>query len=427
MSDPMQSMQRSDIPISDAVDISQLLSGRSSPVSVSKAKVPKFDSPPERLAASIQLSQVSASSIPHIIDMNALVPATPPNSPVKKAGSALRQQRLTAPDTVIPKYRFSVNNQFIKPDPTQPALWFEAFLRNTNQKSMTVDLLSSFLGQVYGKEIKPLNFLDVGCSNGLQGFNILSRLTKNTFNYQGIDSEARDLDEARRLFQINQIPSSFVSGDCFNEEIQEELGSADIVLVSHVAYYTKDLHRFISSYCAKLKENGLAIFVHNVRDSDTGSLREKYGADLTLDVTASIEILVNKLEMKAVTYQSHLRFPENMEEYWESLRKISLGEKFSPNCKETTEAKYLLEFVVQQPLETLQKRGLLDEYLAEVKDKLTKQDNCIYLRSRMQIVNSPAGLEKEFLSQRDKAFNLLEQEITAFAENPAREKQYGNT
>lgn len=317
----------------------------------------------------------------------------------------------------------SQENQEVVIQPTPQALWFEAFVRNTDQKSMTVGLLSGFLDQMYGDHKKPLSFMDVGCSKGRQGYDIISRLPKNAFNYIGIDAEARDLEEARRLFQIGQIPAKFVLGNCFNEEDHNKLGLADIVLISHVAYYTRDLRSFTKSYTNKINSNGLALFIHNVPESDTRQLRNKYGTDLTLDVTAFLEMFLDNLGMKAVTYRSHLHFPGNVAEYWGMLSQASFSTSFITENQDLQDAKHLLEFIVQQPLEVLQEKGLLDAYLTDVKEKLERQSNCLYLESRLQVVNAPHS-QKEFLLRFDEAFNDVTQKVGILKQEPIKEHEF---
>lgn len=268
------------------------------------------------------------------------------------------------------------------------ANWFVAFESRTNQKECTQNVLVSLLSEFF-KDKETVRVLDIGCARGLLSLNIIKGIGKERVSYSGIDSEASAIEEAQRLFTRESIQATCIQGNCFEEEGQQQLpDNADVVLLSHVAYYTPDLNGFAKTYVGKLGTDGIAIFIHDAPDSDINQLRTKYQASVSLNTAAGIEDALTSSGVHAYSYQTLLQFPNTMHHLWDTLKHVSYDKKTETHIPRFQEAKHLLEFVVQQSLESLQEKGLLGEYLDDVKGKLETQNNCLHIRSRMHIVLS---------------------------------------
>lgn len=268
------------------------------------------------------------------------------------------------------------------------AEWFAEFESHTNQKECTQNVLVSFLSK-FLKDKETVRVLDIGCARGLLSVNIIKGIGKERVSYSGIDSEASAIEEAQRLFKRENIQATCIQGNCFVEEGQQQLpDNADVVLLSHVAYYTPNLKEFAKTYVKKLGTDGIAIFIHDAPDSDINQLRTKYQASVSLNTANGIEDALKDNGVHAYSYQTLLQFPNTMHHLWDILKRVSYDRKTETHIPHFQEAKHLLEFVVQQPLESLQEKGLLGEYLDDVKGKLETQENCLHIRSRMHIVLS---------------------------------------
>lgn len=306
---------------------------------------------------------------------------------------------------------------------SSPGLWFQAFESSTSQKADTAKILGVFFRELCeGKET--VMFSDIGCARGILGLAIAKELGAKRVQYLGIDTEESALLEAQKAFTIAGIGAKLVHNSCFTAEGRSELpDGADISVLSHVAYYTKDLDGFTQNYVEKLGKNGVAVFIHNPPDSDTNQLREKYGASIAFNTAMGIETFLGaNYDMNATTLNSRLKFPDRMADFWEPLSQVSYDKKFTSHNPELVRAKHLLEFAVQQPLEALQEKGVLDAYLTEVKEKLASQDNSLIVKSRIQAAISTFH-EEPFLEIFDRSFKEMETKIAEVEAVGAVKKQ----
>ena len=295
---------------------------------------------------------------------------------------------------------------------TDPGRWFAAFEHSTNQKIVTNDVLTTFLKELLvGRE--GISFLDIGCSSGQLAGNIITSLRREkNITYYGVDPEVGALEEGKRFFLEHGIESTFKEGDCFLKNVQETLPKSDVVLISHVAYYANDIADFSSVYAQKSTEDGVTIFIHDALDSDINQLRTKYNAAVQLNTACGIEeTLGQHSELHAFSYKTLLQFPKNMNKLWDKFSEVADGKVVHTHIPNFQEAKHLLEFVVQQPLEDLQRSALLDPYLTEIKEKLGEQENCLHIRSRLHIAVQPEpGMD--FSAALDAALSSLESRIS---------------
>ncbi|MDA0781907.1 MAG: methyltransferase domain-containing protein [Rickettsiales bacterium] len=287
---------------------------------------------------------------------------------------------------------------------SDPGKWFEAFQNNTNQKQLTKQLLAGFLSKAFpGK--KDLKLLDIGCASASLTSDVIKDLGNTNIFYIGIDGEEEALSEARLNLVSSKVTNpTLIKGDCFSKGIQKDLPEIDVMLASHVGYYAKDVAEFTGDYMDKLSPKGVAVFIHDAPESDINQLRTDFAANIKLN-TASVmeENLRDNYDMRALSYKTLLQFPENMNQLWEPLE--TRDASHIPNFEV---AKHLLEFVVQQPLEKLKKEGELPKYLDNVKEKLGNQNNCLIIRSRLQVAVRKDH-ETGFEGQLGEAFESLKE------------------
>lgn len=268
-----------------------------------------------------------------------------------------------------------------------PNNWFLAFAENTNQKPVTGEVLTPFIKEICGDK-SSITFLDVGCSTAELSKTLCKALGKERVEFHGVDTASEDIKKAQT--SLSNYQKTFYEGDCFTNEIQNQLPQADIILLSHVAYYALDLNAFAQAYIRKLSDNGVAIFISDALESDTNQFRTQFQASVQLHTASGLEdSLKQNCKLNAFSYKTLLKFPDNMKNLWESLGQVSYDNPAKTHQPNVQLAKNLLEFVVQQSLEDLQAKGTLDAYLTKAQEKLESQDNYLHIISRLHVAAQP--------------------------------------
>ncbi|MCD6034691.1 MAG: hypothetical protein K0R63_432 [Rickettsiales bacterium] len=324
--------------------------------------------------------------------------------------------------------------------------WFATFLGHTDEKkSMHKNFFEPFFSKlkkekIFGTNVKePFTVFDVGCGEG----KLSRKVAKAIHTSLGVDNilyTAIDYDEkfvnlanltlkdisstkraknpdAKEPFETRKdtkysdltlIPTIH-QGSCFVETDIDKISrsnqgkpiAADLVLASNIAYYAPNQEDFIRLLTKNLSTNGFIVLMHEAENADPNKLRKKYGAKVDTNTPGNLTTAgyTKKLEVLTIPFESHLNFPASTTKSLHLLKTLAEGYDI-PN-PEIIETKKLLEFIVQRPLESINKepspnrtkkdpvRTRLDDYLDEVKGLLVSQNSALVIRSTFQIIPSP--------------------------------------
>ncbi len=283
---------------------------------------------------------------------------------------------------------------------------FKAFLKSTNQKDHTANLVGLFIKKLqqknaFRKADDRIKVADIGCADGSACMGYFNRIGyAGGFEYTGVDINSKFLEEAESVITQNAAVKkhTLINGDILTGGLKVlpgmQKGSSDLVFVSHVAYYLKNAKNcrvFAENMLQLLNSNGLAIFLH---EDSTHYYRSTYNSTYTnmnapqmLRDSASSEKLKERVAFFEIPFTSMLTFSKMTEQEWEALKNPALYKNYShlPGFVENLNK---LAFIAQCDLRRIFDEGKLGLFVDEMKKKLVNNNYCFELTTSMQILAS---------------------------------------
>lgn len=297
--------------------------------------------------------------------------------------------------------------------------WMDEYDKVTTEKDLEVNVLAGLLEKLQdidGVDYKPNILVDLGSGSG-QLFGRMMKQGKgslNVSNYYGVDNNKDAVKNAENELKDynSEVNVDMKFGDCFdpaawpkttqevdnnnkenqNTPISNDNGQpikADLALCSHVGYFAGNrLGGFLDNATKNLSKNGLFILVHDGK-SDVKDMYQKYSSgDCDNSVAEKVSEHFKKLnhEVINVRFKSEFTFPKLSEEQWQQIAKCPTD--YNDSDKDVQETRNLLGFTAQRSLRDIAKDGDFDNFLKDVRERLNKQDNKLFIEDICQIVVS---------------------------------------
>ena len=207
-------------------------------------------------------------------------------------------------------------------------------------------------------------------------------------HYYGIDSEESYVKSTEDVLQELNITSTNIQhGDFLNTEDLAKLpNEADIILASHVAYYATNITDFVSDLIKKSKETTTLVFFHQSELSVISEFREDYMLDGTVSPQQEIKESLESRGFKVLEflYPAIITFPGSW--FVENLIRNGALLKAEPHYfPEMKLSRNLLEFIAHSPLERLEDRNELNDFVDIVANILKSQNDDLVFWDVMQI------------------------------------------
>jgi len=254
------------------------------------------------------------------------------------------------------------------------ASWFLSFLRHTEEKQQTARLLKELL-QPY--QAQTSSILDLGCGDGSFSASVLAGFGP-TVAYTAIDAEKSLLDAAQKnIRHIGLGRSHFIHHHWLDGLAQLE-EKFDLILASHIGYYSEDIVHFMAEIKRHLAPNGSAILIHETKEAFPNRMRKRYQAPIITDVPESLApcaeeyVIESWITPARSDWKKILCAPYNQ---------LQAGDKQSRD---------LLEFCVQLSAEDLADQERLDDYIAQIEKEYAQYAGRFYLPSKIQMIKSIA-------------------------------------
>jgi SAM-dependent methyltransferase len=285
------------------------------------------------------------------------------------------------------RYKEIINNRYED--------WFNTFLNHTNEKKQIPEILEKVIGVILahsaiGKDRSFCKILDIGVGEGTLARGIVEALRgQYDLSYNGIEKRKNYVGSVNNaLHGLNIGFVNIVEGDFTNpEDLQKLPDDADVILASHVAYYAKNITKFVDDLVGKSKSTTSLIFIHQTVHSLAIELRNKYQLDRA-EASPQRELKealkAHDLEVVELYYPAAITFP-NAIAISDLVNNLLPRELLS---KQDLIVRDLLEFLFHAPLEYLQALRELKNEGRRLEELLENQKNNFIIWDVFQIATS---------------------------------------
>lgn len=259
--------------------------------------------------------------------------------------------------------------------------WFEAFYKNTNEKEQIITAINDIFSLVstYRSNsfpYKDLVVLDMGCCGSLLHVMIAKQLIANSLVGEnifliGLDINSTAIELTRKELTKSHLKKHFTSKleiiNFFKEDSHPEYlievmynlthqQKADIIIASHVFYYSPNVEFSVNATLAALSPTGVAIYIHESALS--------FGKLLPIGCKTPVNSHTNNQIKQALAKHSDINIyiktlttkifpPMPFKEFISKWLENNTTAKETPEWQTT---KNLIEFMFQMPLEVLEKK-----------------------------------------------------------------------
>lgn len=265
--------------------------------------------------------------------------------------------------------------------------WFKAYLACTDEKeSIAIEIADTIkTTEIYDnlKNKNKIKILDIGCGNGVLTEKYLKQLS-GLFPNKKLEVDAMDVNSKLlkdfkdlHLFNNENTTINILEKDFFKETTIPHY--YDLVIASHVMYYSDDLEQDLQKIQTSLSDSGSAlIFHHSGKDCVMSNLRAKYNPTSSANINQTKEEIAQKDIIK------------------DSLDKIGIEHKikrqyFNLNIPEkinTHTGRNLISFIIDKPFIELVKENKIYSVLEDINKLKNNNESLIKLHNNMYIIKN---------------------------------------
>ncbi len=276
---------------------------------------------------------------------------------------------------------------------------FIAFLKATNQKEITGEIFYVLIRDLVAKGIilsgdSPVELYVPGIGEGFQAqenAKAIYQISGRNINISGSDISDSFVNSAtRRLTSIPYINQVEVEiGDTFKQG-SITAKHIDIAAASHLLYFATSqtaATNFVLNITNTLKDDGVAILIHEAPDSNIAELRSTYNPSILSKPTLAIDMTAHNIGLPVfkLDYISSLAFQDRG--LVKSLKAPQSYDELKRN-DDFVQTANLMQFIFQRSLSSLEGKNLLEKAIDDVLDRLDPKTNELEILSYFQIIPS---------------------------------------
>lgn len=293
--------------------------------------------------------------------------------------------------------------------------WFNSFLSYTDEKQRMDYIFGELASNLYEHKVKECRVLDIGSGEGTLAEKMITGLRNKceSINYYGIEKLEEYVNSSTyRLQKLNVNIVEIKKGSFLEKKDLAMLpNNGDIIISSHVAYYSQNVTEFVNNLIGKSNKNSTLIFFHQSELSAVTQYRDKYKLlDIENSPSAKIESALKAAGFitKDLLYPSLIRFP-NYVDVADILKDDEEVSLYFPS-----KIKYLLEFISHLPLECIkmQSEDSLLQYITDIRKFLINHDNNLIFWNVLQIATKQGYKEDADLKNKLEGLSIPDEYLT---------------
>lgn len=263
--------------------------------------------------------------------------------------------------------------------------WFKTYLRYVDEKDFIANEIfeNIKISTSHLKNKNKIKILDIGCGNGELTQKYLKHLS-GLFSDKKIEVEAVDLNtELLNDFRLNHMNfDKNVSVNLINKNFFSEYPSTeeryDIVIASHVMYYTPNLSESFTKIKNYLSAGGKALIFHHSGDGCILSgMRERYNPQSSANIkpaknkNSNVDHIGTILDNLGIMYEVKKQF-FNM---------------FFPENLVGADGRNLISFIIDKPFVDLLKENKVNKIIKELRSNFNGE-NKLKLHNNMYVIEN---------------------------------------